>query len=386
MRTATLAQLAIGSILLSAWSACGFDPHPRNGVVPCSEGCPSGYFCGKDNTCWAPATGGRTGTGGAGTGGAHATGGDGSGGSMPGQGGNDATGGTNNSGGTSNMGGTIATGGTARAGGASGTGGIVSFGGTTSLGGSGSGGLIATGGRIGSGGTTGFGGWSGTGGMGGQIIDAAVDRSIIGTGGQGVDGATDRRYDATDAQTVDTQLDSAAPAVALSIVPTPLDFGSVMLFGSSSLTIMVTNLRTASTAITFGGISGSADFSLAGGSCPNGYPQLSVGAACTILVRFAPTSTGPKTAELSLTAYWSVGTSGEYDSVRFSVPLSGTASAEEAIDAAGSAEAGRTIDAASTDTQAELGAGLAAHLHALDAAALNNVRSGEIPWTPKVAV
>ncbi len=32
--------------------SCSFSPHPQDGVVPCSVGCPSGYICASDDTCW----------------------------------------------------------------------------------------------------------------------------------------------------------------------------------------------------------------------------------------------------------------------------------------------------------------------------------------------
>jgi CheY-like chemotaxis protein len=52
--------------------ACGFQPQPKGGVVPCPAGCPSGYYCANDDTCWQdgaeppasprPNTGGSGGT------------------------------------------------------------------------------------------------------------------------------------------------------------------------------------------------------------------------------------------------------------------------------------------------------------------------------------
>jgi hypothetical protein len=203
--------------------------------------------------------------------------------------------------------------------------------------------LIVAGGSVGSGGTTGFGG------MGGRVFDAAVDRSIVGFDGRGVDGTTDRRSYAPETQTLDTQLDSAAYPVALSIVPTPLDFGSVTLFGSSSLALTVRNLRAASTAITFGGISGSADFSLAGGSCQKDYPQLSAGEACTILVKFAPTSVGSKSATLWMKAYWTTETPENYDSEEYSPVFFGTAIVNDPIDAAPAVDVGEAVGEAGSD-------------------------------------
>ncbi len=33
-------------------TSCGFDPKPKNGALPCDNGCPSGYVCRSDNRCW----------------------------------------------------------------------------------------------------------------------------------------------------------------------------------------------------------------------------------------------------------------------------------------------------------------------------------------------
>lgn len=33
-------------------AACGYDPHPKDGKLPCTEGCPSGYECRCDDRCW----------------------------------------------------------------------------------------------------------------------------------------------------------------------------------------------------------------------------------------------------------------------------------------------------------------------------------------------
>jgi hypothetical protein len=33
-------------------ASCGFDPKPKNGRLPCDNGCPSGYVCGAGNRCW----------------------------------------------------------------------------------------------------------------------------------------------------------------------------------------------------------------------------------------------------------------------------------------------------------------------------------------------
>jgi hypothetical protein len=33
-------------------ASCGFGPKPKNGALPCDEGCPGGYVCRADNRCW----------------------------------------------------------------------------------------------------------------------------------------------------------------------------------------------------------------------------------------------------------------------------------------------------------------------------------------------
>jgi hypothetical protein len=41
---------ALGLFTLVA--SCGFDPKPKNGKLPCDNGCPSGYVCGAGNRCY----------------------------------------------------------------------------------------------------------------------------------------------------------------------------------------------------------------------------------------------------------------------------------------------------------------------------------------------
>jgi hypothetical protein len=127
------------SILLVELAACGFNPHPQNGALPCDKGCPSGYHCSIDGTC-------RT--------------------TEVGSGGVTASGGLTGSGGTPGIGGVVGTGGRV------GSGGVTASGGLT-----GSGGIVGSGGLVGSGGTTGAGGVVGTGG-------------IVGTGGTMGNGGT----------------------------------------------------------------------------------------------------------------------------------------------------------------------------------------------------
>lgn len=38
--------------MLAVVASCGFDPKPKDGKLPCDEGCPTGYVCGTDNRCY----------------------------------------------------------------------------------------------------------------------------------------------------------------------------------------------------------------------------------------------------------------------------------------------------------------------------------------------
>jgi hypothetical protein len=38
--------------LFAMVASCGFDPKPKDGKLPCDNGCPSGYVCGAGNRCW----------------------------------------------------------------------------------------------------------------------------------------------------------------------------------------------------------------------------------------------------------------------------------------------------------------------------------------------
>ena len=231
------AIVCLSAITLTA--ACGYNPHPKNGALPCTSHCPDGYVCGAGRLCWlngtAPDSGGLSdgaigadgaagvgvdasytpdsagdvrptggdagtaevaNTGGAGgTDGARATG-TGGGGSSDAP---VATGGVAGSdgpiatGGASITDGPIATGGVAGSDGPTATGGTgvtdepTATGGldardapfaTGGVGAGGSGGATATGGTIGTGGTTATGGTTGTGG-------AAGTGGVTATGGTG---------------------------------------------------------------------------------------------------------------------------------------------------------------------------------------------------------
>jgi len=38
------AIVCLSAITLTA--ACGYNPHPKNGALPCTSHCPDGYVCG----------------------------------------------------------------------------------------------------------------------------------------------------------------------------------------------------------------------------------------------------------------------------------------------------------------------------------------------------
>jgi hypothetical protein len=167
-------------------AACGFDPKPNNGVVPCSAGCPSGYACAADNTCWSNGSGwspmktdGSLGTTGSGGGTIPRTG--------TGSGGSTAYGSVTSMGGMMGYGGVTSLGGTTSNGGTMGYGGATSRGGTTSSGGvMGYGGVTGKGGTPGNGGMANGGRTTGSGGSGGSGVIAASSGGLAGgRGGAG---------------------------------------------------------------------------------------------------------------------------------------------------------------------------------------------------------
>jgi hypothetical protein len=46
----------VGLFVVVLAAGCGFNPHPKDGKLSCSEGCPSGYQCRADNHCWRSST------------------------------------------------------------------------------------------------------------------------------------------------------------------------------------------------------------------------------------------------------------------------------------------------------------------------------------------
>jgi hypothetical protein len=155
------------TILLAELAACGFNPQPRGGALPCDNGCPSGYYCAKDGTCWQNGSGpDASSPGGSQSSDAPVV-------SVPPldaglPGGNDAGPSPIEAGATPDVpvstGGVVGTGGFRASGGQTGSGGIAGTGGLASTGAaSGSGGVVDAGGIVGTGGTTGAGGGSAVG-------------------------------------------------------------------------------------------------------------------------------------------------------------------------------------------------------------------------------
>jgi len=90
----------------------------------------------------------------------------------------------------------------------------------------------------------------------------------------------------------------------LAITPASQDFGQVVVGSSSSSSFTVTNQGTSPTGtlkvLVSGGLDGTTDFSIESDDCTG--VTLDGSASCHVLVHFAPTSAGAKTASLSLTA------------------------------------------------------------------------------------
>lgn len=83
----------------------------------------------------------------------------------------------------------------------------------------------------------------------------------------------------------------------LSLSPVLLDFGSVLVGGSSTLPIQVTN-GSYSPAV-FHGITSSGDYGVAG-DCPAAGAPLASSASCTLQVTFKPTQSGTRTGTVSV--------------------------------------------------------------------------------------
>ena len=170
------------SILLVGLAACGFNPHPQSGALPCDKGCPSGYHCAKDGTCRTTELGadasspsdGRAGDTGVTSDTPSASGHAGGPAGTGGAGGVTSTGELTGSGGTLGIGGVVGTGGRVGSGGVAASGGLTGSGGIT-----GSGGLVGSGGAIGMGGAAGTGGATGTRGTGTGGTTGSTDEDAV---------------------------------------------------------------------------------------------------------------------------------------------------------------------------------------------------------------
>ena len=93
-------------------------------------------------------------------------------------------------------------------------------------------------------------------------------------------------------------LASGTPS-ALVFNPTALVFQATLVGSNSALPVQVTN--SATTAVTFSGITATGDFGV-GGNCPAAGAALAAGASCTLQVTFAPVAGGTRTGTLALTS------------------------------------------------------------------------------------
>lgn len=95
------------------------------------------------------------------------------------------------------------------------------------------------------------------------------------------------------------------PPAQLTITPTPRDYGSVILGATTDLTFTVGNSGGATSgAVSFslGGADAGQFAVVAGGTCVSGSTTLSPAATCTVVLRFAPTTAGSKSATLTASA------------------------------------------------------------------------------------
>ncbi len=95
------------------------------------------------------------------------------------------------------------------------------------------------------------------------------------------------------------------PPAQLTITPTTRDYGSVITGANTDLTFTVGNSGGATSgAVSFslGGADASQFAVVAGGTCVSGSTTLSPAATCTVVLRFAPTTSGSKAATLTASA------------------------------------------------------------------------------------
>lgn len=90
---------------------------------------------------------------------------------------------------------------------------------------------------------------------------------------------------------------SATPS-PLALNSTALDFGTVQVGSSGGLDLQVTN--TGASAITFGNLSTTGDYSATAGSCPLAGQALPANTSCAVHIVFSPTATGTRTGTMNL--------------------------------------------------------------------------------------
>ncbi len=95
------------------------------------------------------------------------------------------------------------------------------------------------------------------------------------------------------------------PPAQLTITPNPRDFGSILLGATADLTFTVTNTGggvSGTVALSLGGANPSQFSIVSGGTCASGVTTLGPSAACTVVLRFSPTTRANKSALLTATA------------------------------------------------------------------------------------
>ncbi len=90
---------------------------------------------------------------------------------------------------------------------------------------------------------------------------------------------------------------TATPST-LGLSPASLTFGTVIVGSTATQPLNISN--TGTTAITFGTLSATGDFTVAIGSCPVAGVQLAPGTSCTAQITFAPMQSGTRTGTFSV--------------------------------------------------------------------------------------
>ena len=129
--------------------------------------------------------------------------------------------------------------------------------------------------------------------------DAPADAADAGS--DAGDAALDAAADASDAAG-DASADADAGVAALTPVPSSIDYGNATSGNSSvDVTFTITNTGTATSGTPASSLTGtdSSQFAVGTDNCTS---ALAPAASCTVLVHFAPSSTGAKSASLHVTA------------------------------------------------------------------------------------